>query len=328
MDKEKNALLDEYYIYKLGRNAKERTLKSYINNIKAFFKYIPKPVDEITLDDINNYMIYLKIELKNSNNTQKLKQTAIRLFYAWYSKRYQKPNPTEWLAPIREEIKVPIMPTEDEFLRMVYACDVTTFIGRRNAALLCILADTGIRRSECSALNIGNIQLHENNYLCVVPKIKSYERMVPFGDLTQGALVGEFFTSYYSEIKYVLGWKPGEPLFKQMGIRYKDGRLGVQGINKLVQRYAKLAEIDRHFTAHSFRHFFGTYSYINGTGIREIQQLMGHAWLATTERYIHIAEVIKANSLKHRATTHLQAPKQWSGFVQNIKKTQRDLVKK
>ena len=320
-------LLDEFYYFKMSRNNKESSLKNYVLNIKTFFKFIDKEVDAVILDDLNAYYLHLKIDKKNAVNTQKIKLTSIRLFYDWYSVRYHKENPTELMPIIQEDIRIPIMPTPDEFTRMVYACDKTTDIGLRDATILCLLADTGIRRGECSSLNMSNIQLHENNFVCVVPRLKSYERMVPFAALTAGALVGEYFTSYYNKRRFVESAGTLDPLFIQMGITYSGSRLLQQGINFIVKKCARRAGIEKLLTAHSFRHFFATYSFINGTDIMQLKGLMGHAWLSTTERYIHIAEAIQADSLGHRATTKLKAPENWQGFVNSIKGIRRDANK-
>jgi hypothetical protein len=56
----------------------------------------------------------------------------------------------------------------------------------------------------------------------------------------------------------------------------------------------------------------------------DIKAFMGHAWLSTTERYIHIAEAIQASSLDHRATTKLKAPDNWQGFVKSIQGAHRN----
>lgn len=320
--------LDEFYYFKVGRNTKHNSAKNYIIYLKQFFDYVDKIPEQVTIEDIESYIVYLKVKKRNAINTQKIKQTAIRLFFDWFSKKYHKENPTEFLPAIQEEINIPVMPTPDELTRMVYACDVGEFQGRRDAALLCLMADTGLRRSEVSALDVGNIQLHENNYICIVPKIKSSrERMIPFAALSQGSMVGEYFTAYYLEIRYALNWKYNDPLFKQLGLMYSGNRLGPAGINYLVRKYAKKAGIERRLTAHSFRHFFGTYSIINKTEIRELQKLMGHAWLETTERYIHISESITASTIKHRGTTNLKAANQWTGFIKNAKDIQRQTKK-
>lgn len=315
-------VLDEFARYKLGRNCRQSSVKNYVGNLKYFFTYVNKNPQDITLEDIEDYIIHLKVDKKNSINTQKIKQSAIRYFFAWHSVKYHYDNPAVDLPALPEEVKVPVMPTPDEFTRMVYSCDQSTFLGRRDAALLCLMADTGIRRSECSALNVYNVELHRNHYMLIVPKIKSRERAVPFGKLSAGAMVGEMFTAYMQEIKYVLNYKPDDPLFKQNGIRFKDGRLGPQGVNFIIKKCAKRAGIERPIVAHSMRHFFGTYSIINGMDIRTLKKLMGHAWLETTERYVHVAEMIEADSLDFRATTKMKAPEQHQGFIKILKDTQ------
>ena len=317
-------ILEEFRKYKLGSdNNRESSVKNYLIYLNEFFRKMDKLPGEITIDDIQDYIIYLKVDKKNGVNTQKIKQSSIRLFYDWYSRRYRIENPAYSLRPIQEEIKVAIMPTPDELTRMVYACDTTTFTGRRDAAVICLFADTGIRLGECSALNIENIQVHKNNYICIVPRkpgVKARrERMIEFGELTQGALIGETFSAYYTDIKYVQNYKYGDPLFKQQGIIHKDGRLGPQGLRFIIHKYQVKSEIDRSITPKSFRHFFGTYSVINDTPIQHLKELMGHAWLETTMRYVHWAEVIKADSLKKRGTSGLKAPESGAGFTKIIK---------
>ena len=324
MNKEIEGLLEEFGRYNLGSlNNRPTSVDRYLKYLTHFFNQINKPVDDIDLDDIQDYMICLNVEKKNSVNTQRVKQSSIKLFFGWYSTRYHKDNPADLIGTIMEEVKVPVMPTPNELVQMVYACDPTTFMGRRDAAIICLLADTGIRLGECVALNIENIQVYKNNFVCIVPRrhgVKGrHERMIEFGELTQGALIGEMFSAYYTDIKYVHSFKPGDPLFKQDGIKYKGDRLGKDGIAILIRKYRGLAEIDRQITPKSFRHFFGTYSTINGTKLQHLKQLMGHAWIETTQRYVHWAEVIKADSLKKRGTTGLRSKESSAGFAKIVK---------
>jgi integrase/recombinase XerC len=317
MHKDIPDILEQWQKYKIGsRNNRDSSVTNYLKYLREFFNYSGKHPGKVTIDDIEDYIIYLKVKRINKINTQKIKQTTLRLFYAWYSHRFHSSNPTESLMPIREEIKMPMMPTPDELTRMVYACDNTTFAGRRNAAIICLFADTGIRLSECVELNIDSIQVHKNNYICMVPRIKGRrERMVPFGDLTAGALVGETFSAYYTDAKYIKQYKTGDPLFKQDGIIHKDNRLGHKGLRGVLDKYQKEAELDKRVTPLSFRHYFGTYRTINGTPLQHLKQLMGHAWAETTQRYIHWAEVIKADSLKkHGSTSGLKSKDSATGF--------------
>jgi len=320
-------ILEEFKKFKLvNQDKRESSIIRYLMNIRAFFKWIRKDdPDQVTMEDVQNYIIHLKVDQKNSVNTQKIKQASIRIFYDWYSKRYHMKNPCELIGPIQEEIKIPSMFTPDELTRMVYSCDTSKAIGRRDAAILCLLADTGIRISECRALNLGSIQIHENNFALVVPRVKSRERMVPFGYLTAGAMVAEFFAAYYQDIKYVQNFKDNDPLFVQYGPKDHGDRLNIAGLKGVIRRARKNANITKRITAHSFRHFFGTYSVIHGTRVEQLRLLMGHAWLETTMRYIHIADVISPETIKHRGTTDLQAPKHQVGFVQILKKAREKL---
>ncbi len=314
-------LLEEFRQYKVGRqNRKPQSIAVYIDDIIKFFQYIKKNPEEVKIEDIEKYLIHLKVDKKLAINTQKLRQAAIRMFYDWYSKRYHKENPCELLYPIQEEIKIPMMPTPDELIRMIYKCNLSNIVGRRNAAIICLLADTGIRLAECEALNVSNIQIHQNNYVLLVPRIKTNrERIVPFGELTQGNLIGEFFSAYYSEIKYSENYRNDGPLFKQHAYITSGNRLSKQTITRIIGTTARKAGIDKQITPHSLRHFFATYSVIHGTEIRHLRELMGHAWLETTMRYVHISEVIKASSIRQRGTHGLKADPQQTGFVKIIK---------
>jgi site-specific recombinase XerD len=322
MTDETKQIIEEFRRYQLGtKGNKERSVNNYLKYLRMFFNYIGKNPGEITGEDVENYIIHLKVELKNAINTQKIKQTALRIFYAWFCRKYQYQNPCEWLHPIQEEVKIPIMPTPDELTRMVYSCDVTTDIGRRDAAIICLLADTGIRLSEIVALNLSSIQVHENNYLLVVPRIKSWERLVPFGALIKGKLIAEFFSAYYNDIVYIKQYNPHDPLFKQDGPIIKGGRLSARGIRRIIAKYTALAEVDKNITPHSMRHFFGTYSIINGTTLQDLKPLMGHARIETTMRYVHIKQMLTAESVSKRGTSGLKAPDSHTGFVEMMRKT-------
>lgn len=312
------ALIKEFMRYKVGQQHKKfSTAQRYGDIIRHFFSKVEKFPEQITSEDVVNFIIYMKVEAKLANNTQKLKVSAIKSFFAWYARRYQADDPTKDVAPIQEEIKVPVMPTPDELVRMVYECDVGTERGRRDAAIICLIADTGIRIGECAALNLGNIQLHENNFTVIVPGIKGrWERIVPFGRLINGDLIAEHWAAYWEEIKFSKHWRDSEPLFKSNGHRpdHRGSRLSSTGIYNRVIKFVKKAGLNEGITAHSLRHFFATYSTIAGIDIHRLKYLMGHAWISSTERYIHIAESIKHETINLRGTVGLKSRPQFTGY--------------
>jgi len=324
---ETEKIVEEFVVFKTARNMRPKSHTAYRSSLMMFFTAVGKPPDKVVVEDIEQYVLQLKLDGK-SINTQRFRQGVLRTFFAWLSKRYHIPNPAESLYPIREEIKIPIMPTPDEFIRMVYTCDTTKPIGRRNAALLVLAADTGMRLQEITELNVGNIQLHNSNFSVIVPRVKGgRERVVPFAKLTQGSLVAEHWTNYWQEIKFVHHWPDRHPLFVQQGPVQSGDRLGSKGIQVMVLNAAKRAGITKPLRPHALRHFFATYAYLNGTDLRTLQALMGHVWSETTNRYIHIAESIGGKTLDTRASSHMSAEDHAHGFVKilqdAIKQTKR-----
>lgn len=328
MKKEITNLLDQYYRYKISHsNNRQRSVAELVKNIRMFFEWVKKPAGQITTKDIESYMFYIRVEMKFAINTQKLKQFSIRDFFRWFALVNHLPDPAAELVPIPEEVRIPIMPTKTEIQSMVYKCNLDSPIGMRNAAMICLLADTGIRASECIALNVHHVQVHEKNYSLLVPKLKSRERIVPFGRLVTGNFIAEIFSYYYTYIRFQENYKPDDPLFKQMGMMHTGGRLSLKSMNRIIKIYVNKAGVDNRISPHSFRHFFGTHSYIHGTPLEVIRQLMGHAWIETTMRYIHIAESIDSDSVTKRGTSDMEAPTHLRGFVNIIKEAQRHVLK-
>lgn len=313
--------LDEFYNYKMARS-RRGSAGQLCNHLRIFFKWIKKPVHEITDMDIQAYALYLKVDRKFKINTQRFKRSSLRSFFGWYSTRYQKPNPARDLYPIPEEINIPIMPTPDEIARMVYECNFETEIGRRDAAILCLLADTGIRISECVALNVHHVRIHDKHYTLTVPGIKSRrERSVPFGRLVNDDLVAGYFSAYYLDIRVAQKYQLRDPLFKTMGPSHQGERFCIRNLYRVVKKYVRKAGLDDRISVHSFRHYFGTYSRKGKTKLEIINAHMGHARMDTTARYIHLAESVEFQ----RTTAGLKGPVYMNDFVKMIKQVKKYL---
>lgn len=303
----------------LDRRMKESSLSRYRDNLRKFDDFVKKPIKEITGSDINRFIAYIKVA-GNSTNTQRMYQTAIRMFFAWWAEVSQQENPCQYIVRIQEEIKTPRVPTSTDILRMIETCDVTEYIGRRNAAIIALLAGTGIRVSECAALKVGNVQVREKNFLLTVPRIKSHERVVPFGAFNDADLVGEFFSSYYLECKIVNKWGDNQPLWISAGIWDKNGKqLSKNGIQQMIIHLRKRAKVPDWITAHSFRHYFGTHFMANNGNIMELKALLGHALVETTMRYVHLANIISSKVISYYGTSEMQAPKFMHGYTRMMR---------
>lgn len=299
---------------RLHHRNRENSIKRYEEYTQRFFAWVNKDPGEVDYQDINRYIGQMKADGK-ATNTQRVHLAAIRAFFAWYCQVEQRPNPADNIFPIGEEIKIPRVISPDELTRLVYCCDITTFRGRRDAALICLLADTGIRRGEAELLKVANVQPQKDHFILHVPPIKrSFSRAVPFCRMKETHFVSEFWISYWMEITLTKRYTQNYPLFLTDGVTRSGTALKAQGIHALIKRYAKKAEMPE-ISPHSFRHFYGTYSYLNKTPIIELQKLMGHALLETTRKYIHIAGVISGEILDKTATAKMQAPPWLRGYV-------------
>ncbi len=301
--------------YRLARHARPGTIDRYRANIFAFFKGInmadPEAVDR---DLINRHIGDMRVQ-GMATNTLRLRQTVIRMFYAWYCREVNPDlaDPSAELVQIHEERVVPRVLSPTDLMKMVYECDLTTFIGRRDAALMCLLADTGIRLSEAVQLKIGNVQPKEDHFILLVPRTKTYERQVPFCRMKETDFVSEYWLSYWQEITLVNGWHANYPLFITQGITHIGHNMKHGAIDRMVKKYARKAGVD--CSVHSFRHFFGTYSYLNGVDIVELRKLMGHALIETTMRYVHLSNIVAGKVLAKTATAGMKAPEHVRGYV-------------
>ncbi len=316
-------LLKEFGDYSLNhRHRKISTVEKYKFYIKQFFDQVSLSPEEVTTKDINNYIGKMKAAGR-AINTQRLHQAAITMFFKWYCNvvKPNLPDPGAEVMVIKEERKIPNVITPDDIMRMVYSCKLDTFAGRRNAAIICLLADTGIRLSEAALLKVGNVKPLKDHMLLTVPRVKSYERIVPFCKMDDTRFVSEFWMSYWMEITLTRHYTNNHPLFVTDGITVSGTQLKRGGIYEVIKRISKRSGVK--CSTHTFRHFFGTYSYLNGAELMDIKELMGHALLETTMRYIHIANVVSGKTLSKTATAGMKAGKHHSGFVKIYKDTQR-----
>jgi integrase/recombinase XerC len=146
---------------------------------------------------------------------------------------------------------------------------------QRDIAILELLYSSGLRVSELVGLNISQLDL-DLGLVRVMGKGRK-ERIVPVGKKACEAL-----KDYLKERGKING---EDPLF----INKMGQRLSSRSVGRLVKRYSLISGIFRKVTPHSLRHSFATHLLDGGADIREIQEMLGHSSLSTTQRYIHIS---------------------------------------
>jgi len=283
------------------KNCKISSAKTYITTLKRIEAGLGKPLEDASLIEYQSYFINLKKTKKI--NYQRFIQNTIKSFWGWYSVQYSVPNPVANLRIIRKEYTTPDILSPDEVLFMIDASGAENPLKLRNTAMICLLADTGIRVSELVNLRMNHVVKHKDRFFLKVfggaDGTKGYrQRQIPFAELNSGEVIAEYWSMYWSHLFYEEHRPCNQPLFMRTSRGgCLPGMMSVTNVQQIVSRLGKKAGIEKHVTPHSFRHFYATYLAKNDLRIEIIQERLGHADVNSTIRYIHLADLVSEKNL-------------------------------
>ena len=179
------------------------------------------------------------------------------------------------------EQKLPKVLSIEEIDALIAAPDRSKPQGVRDVAMLELLYASGMRISELIELNLEDIHL-TMGVVRVFGKGRK-ERIVPLG---RGAL--NAISSYLERARYELQGK--YPKTDAVFISHRGKRLTRQGCWKIIKTHAEKARINKELTPHVLRHSFATHLIENGADLRAVQEMLGHADIATTQIYTHVSK--------------------------------------
>ena len=293
-----NDILNQFKAYiVVEKNFSSHTARAYISDISSFLIWLDN-FDFLTVD-FNKIREYFRfISQQNYHKTTiSRKISALRTFYKYLCReKFLETNPLSAISAPKKGKNLPKFLTKDEIEQILSNVNIETPAGFRNRTILELLWATGMRISELSGLNFGDLNL-ENNEIKVFGK-GSKERIVLVSERAktyleryiQGArtLVAQGFT--LSEIN------ENTPVF----INKTGYRLNPKTIRDVINKLVEKVELPKHVTPHMFRHSFATYLIENGADLRVVQELLGHASISNTQIYTHI-------STKHLTDTYNEA---------------------
>jgi integrase/recombinase XerD len=169
--------------------------------------------------------------------------------------------------------------SRDEVAQLLEAPRGTEPPALRDRALLELMYACGLRASEAIGLEIGDVDL-EAGILRARGK-GSKERLVPVGSTASRAVV-----AYLGRGRPRLAGDRMEPA---LFLNHRGGRLTRQGLYKIVQRHARAAGLEGRMSPHTLRHTFATHLLAGGCDLRSLQEMLGHADVATTQIYTHLS---------------------------------------
>ncbi len=217
--------------------------------------------------------------------TQSYHLIALRGFLKYLAKRGIKsldPSLVELPRVTREQVT---FLHYDEVERLLEAIDTTTENGLRDRAIIELLFSGGLRVSELVKLNRDSINLERREF--IVRGKGSKDRPV-FISPAAADWVAEYLNSRSDTLS---------PLFlnnsSNTGLADTSGnyrRLSARSVERIVQKYARMAGITKHVSPHTLRHSFATDLLMNGADIRSVQTMLGHADISTTQIYTHVTD--------------------------------------
>jgi integrase/recombinase XerD len=188
-------------------------------------------------------------------------------------------DPTATLEPPAKSRKLPHVLSHGEVTRLLDSAKGSDPIALRDRALLEAMYGCGLRASEAVGLELTDIDLRRR---FVRPHGKgSKERMVPLGSEAAGA-IERYLRSGRGTL---VGAEPERHLF----VNFRGGALTRQGLYKIIQRHAKAVGLDQKMSPHTLRHTFATHLLSGGCDLRSVQEMLGHADVATTQLYTHLS---------------------------------------
>ena len=173
--------------------------------------------------------------------------------------------------------RLPVWLTFEEVERLLAAPDPTTTRGLRDRAMMQLMYAAGLRVTELVTLPLAGVDLRRG--LVNVTGKGGKQRLVPIGEVAMKAVE-----------EYLEHARPSQSRETVLFISPRGGPLTRQGFWKLLAGYARAVGITRKLSPHKLRHSFATHLLQNGADLRAVQAMLGHADIATTEIYTHVAD--------------------------------------
>jgi integrase/recombinase XerC len=261
------------------------TRRAYRSDVAHFARYVEGRAPERVLqDDVRGWLASLHAQRHPATLGRKL--AALRCFFRLLVREGQaQRDPTQSLPMPRVPKRLPKPLPVDDCIALAEAdpepADARDERGLRDRALVELLYGAGLRVGELASLDVRDVDLHRGD-VRVLGK-GGVERVVPLPAAARLAL------DRYLEARRGPGLR-AEPLFTALrprgGVR---ARLGVRDVRRILKRRALRAGIHERVHPHRLRHSYATHLLDMGADLREIQELLGHASLATTEKYTAVS---------------------------------------
>ena len=268
------------------KNFSKHTAKAYCADVLDFLLWMgEESCEDVNFSKVREYLHFIQ-KFNYKKNTIARKIASIRTFYKYlYRERKVDSNPAMNLTSPKRPKSLPKFLTPDEVEEILNNVKMETPSGFRNRAILELLWATGMRVSELSGLNFGDLNLEHNEIrvfgkgakeriILVTDRAKSYlERYIN----TARALIPKGFP--------LEDVSESSPVF----INNTGYRLQTKTVRNVINETVEKIALPKKVTPHVFRHSFATHLIENGADLRVVQELLGHASISNTQIYTHVS---------------------------------------
>ena len=257
------------------RNYSPHTVKYYLNIIKQYVIWLDVPLEQATSEKIDGYIDHLHKKRMNPASIN-LYLVIIRVFYDYlkYDERVDLKNPVKRNHRLRVPKPLPRSLRDQEVERLFGVIK-----GKRDIAIFKLMLRCGLRVEEVSNLSLGDIDLKRRRILVQQGK-GGKDRIVYISDDAHDALVAYLKIRSHYRVKKVFLVEKGN---------YKGQPISVRGIQKRIEYYAKKTGLK--VSCHRLRHTMATQLLNAEAEVETIQDLLGHNWITTTQRYCKVSNL-------------------------------------
>ena len=271
------------------KKSSDNTLQAYRRDLMKFRNYAEmfgiENFSKVTVENVGEFKTYLLNTGLSASSVSRILSSLRGIFQYLVSVGECKENPARAIHNEKSEKKDMLILTSKEVDALLLQPDTSEVKGIRDRAMLEILYATGIRVSELIGLNVDDLNIQLSFLRCGTGE---KERFIPLYPIAVKCV-----TAYLEKSRKLLVSDPSE---KSLFVNVAGERMTRQGFWKILKSYAESAGISKSITPHTLRHSFAAHLLENGADIHDIQVILGHSDISSTQRYAQFLKDKMKNS--------------------------------
>ena len=278
-----NALLETFLDHiSLERGLSINTRKAYADDLGQFIGWLERKgitsLSQVSRKQILDHLMEMKARGMSTNSISR-HLVSIKVFFRFLQQEgLLDRNVTDTMDSPKLWKILPDTLSEKEVTLLLRAPDMRKPLGVRDRAMLEMFYASGLRVSELAGLKLANLHI-EDGYIRVIGKGRK-ERVIPVAEDS-----GNILECYLKEVRPILCENQHVP---EVFVSNSEKPLSRQRLWQIIKKYTKEAGIMKNVTPHTLRHSFASHLLQNGAPLRVIQEMLGHADIATTQIYTHV----------------------------------------